>query len=307
MSKLLCALALSLLLAGCSVGSGASQSGDVSLTATRDFGTRQLEHVSDETFPEGETVMRYLQRNADDVNTAYGGKFVDGIDDVNGTDDSDWFYYVNGIEAGVGAAEYELSPGDQVWWDYHRWSEAPRIPTVVGSFPEPFVHGEKGKRYPVRVDCTDDAESACDRLERSLEQAGIEPSKAAIGSVTGENVLRFVVGTWSQIRTDEAAELLEEGPGVSGVFARPVKDPAGDYRFELLRSDGSVARTLGAHGALVAATRAEDQAPAWEVTGTDQAGLDRAVGLVRRAILRNRFAVASDGKPIALPVVEARR
>ena len=42
-------LALTALLAGCTVGSGASQSGDVSLTVTRDFGAKQLEHVTDKT------------------------------------------------------------------------------------------------------------------------------------------------------------------------------------------------------------------------------------------------------------------
>ena len=33
----------------------------------------------------------------------------------------DWFFFVNGIEADVGAAEYELSPGDVVQWDYRDW------------------------------------------------------------------------------------------------------------------------------------------------------------------------------------------
>lgn len=301
------ALLLTLLLAGCSLGPGSEQSGDVSLTVTKDFGAKQLERASNRTFPDGETVMRYLQRTADNVDTTYGGKFVNSIDGVSGSDNSDWFYYVNGIEAEVGAAEYELSPGDRAWWDHHRWDNAMRIPAVVGSFPEPFIHGERGKRFPVRVDCASDAEAACDRLERALEDAGIAPSKAALGSVTGENVLRFVVGTWKQVRVDKSIAVLEQGPARSGVFARPVENAAGQYDFELLRADGSVARTLGAGGGLLAATRFKDQAPAWEVTGTDAAGLDRAVALVRAGLLRNRFAIASDGAPIALPVGDGGR
>ena len=52
--------------------------------------------------------MRLLQRKYD-VKTRYGGGFVQEIDGVaGGREDGrrvDWFYYVNGIEATVGAAE----------------------------------------------------------------------------------------------------------------------------------------------------------------------------------------------------------
>ena len=142
--------------------------------------------------------------------------------------------------------------------------------------------------------------SATGSSDRSRRPAS-QPSKAALGSTVGENVLRLIVGRWDQIRNDKSARLLEEGPARSGVFAQPVERGDG-YQFELLRPDASVARTLGPGGGLVAATRAEAQAPAWEVTGTDDAGLDRAVALVRQSILRNRFALATDGAPIALPI-----
>jgi hypothetical protein len=302
----LCLILAGLVAAGCSLGPVGEQSGGVSLTVTSDFGARQLVHTQAESVPKGETVMRYLQRDASDVETQYGGKFVNGIDGLSGTSDSDWFYYVNGIEADVGAAEYELSPGDRVWWDYHDWQTVMRVPAVVGSFPEPFVHGERGKRYPVRIDCAADADAACERLQRQLDDAGITASRAALGSATGKEVLRFVVGTWSELRRDSAAEQLEGGPKASGVFAKPMKVGSG-YSFQLLDPRGSVVRSLGAGAGLVAATRFEDQAPTWEVTGTDRTGLDRAVALVRASILRNRFAVASDGRPIPLPAGERPR
>ena len=105
--------------------------------------------------------MRLLQRNYD-VETRYGGGFVQEIDGVAGGRESgrpaDWFYYVNGIEAPVGAAERRVAAGERVWWDHHAWEAAQRVPAVVGSFPEPFLTGLEGKRFPVKLVCAGDAE-----------------------------------------------------------------------------------------------------------------------------------------------------
>src|SRR5439155_22950652 len=128
------------------------------LTVSRDFGGRVLLRASVPKVPKNETVMRFLQRRAR-TETRYGGRFVSAIDGVHSSQRAgrreDWFYYVNGIEAETGAAERELQPGDRVWWDHHDWTDAMRVPAVVGSFPEPFLHGTGGKRYPVRIDCAD--------------------------------------------------------------------------------------------------------------------------------------------------------
>ena len=77
-----------------------------------------------ETAREGETVMRLLQRSFD-VQTRFGGNFVQEIDGISGGREGgrrvDWFYYVNGIESSEGAGERRLYPGDRVWWDHHDW------------------------------------------------------------------------------------------------------------------------------------------------------------------------------------------
>lgn len=299
------ALVLAALVGGCSLGPLGEQSGGVSLTVTRDFGSRQLEHSSQSEHPKGETVMRYLQRHAK-VETSYGGKFVKTIESVASSDSggqrSDWFYYVNGIEADIGAAERELAAGDRVWWDYHDWSTAMRVPAVVGAYPEPFVHGEQGKRFPVRIDCGPDSSSACEKVADQLDRAGVAASTAAIGSVTGENVLRLVVGTWNEVRRDAAARQLEQGPARSGVYAKPVASSTNSYEFDLLDEAGEVARSLGAGGGLIAATRFERQAPTWIVSGADRSGLDRAVTQLTERSLRNRFAIATDAKVVSLPI-----
>jgi hypothetical protein len=299
--------AVVLLSGGCTIGP--DRSGAARLTVTRDFGTTSLLSATEKSLPEGETVMRFLQRRAK-VETRYGGRFVQEINDVrSGNSDGgrrDWFYYVNGIEADVGAAESEVHHGDRVWWDYRDWTTAMRVPAVVGSFPEPFIHGSEGKSFPVRIDCARHADETCNELADHLSAASIIPSKTSLGVPVGDAVLRLVVGTWDEVREDDAARQLEEGPGKSGVFARVAR--AGDgYRFDLLDRKGAVAASLTSAAGLVAATRFEDQQPTWVVAGTDQAGLKQAERLVAERTLHNRYAVATDaGSVIALPAREAR-
>jgi hypothetical protein len=293
--------------AGCTIGPDDTGSGAVILTVTRDFGHSRLLHASEPEVPASETVMRLLQRSAK-VETRYGGRFVNAINDLRssgpGGDGRDWFYYVNGIESEVGAAEREIAAGDRVWWDYHDWGAVMRVPAVVGSFPEPFVHGTEGKKFPVRVDCAQDPEEACERLRDRLERAGISPSTTAIGAPAGESVLRFVVGRWEDVRRDAAAHQIEEGPDTSGVFAR-FRRVGGRYSLELLGPDERVAAALGNGSGLVAATRFEEQQPTWVVSGADDAGLDRAINIVSESVLRDRFAVAATAAgPRALPVTQ---
>ena len=297
-------VAVAAALGGCSIGPGKT-SGGADLTITRDYGKARIAHASVTSFPKSETVMRFLQRNTR-VETRYGGRFVNAIDGVRsksaGGARSDWFYYVNGIEADVGAAEKKLERGDRVWWDHHDWSAVMRVPAVVGSFPEPFVHGSDGKRFPVRIDCAQDAGDACKDLAGRLDRAGITVSTAALGAAAGKQLLRFVVGTWSQVRHDGAARQIEQGPEKSGVFTRVTR--AGDrYELQLLDSGARVVATLHAGSGLVAATRFEEQQPTWVVTGVDETGLATAVDMVSTQALRDRFAIAVTGRgAIALPI-----
>jgi hypothetical protein len=123
-------------LAGCGFGEG-EPTGDVTLTVTRDFGNEPLhEGIDRETATEGDTVMRLLQDRYE-VQTRYGGGFVQAIDGISGGRvdgrSADWFYYVNGIEASIGAAQRRVTAGERVWWDHHAWEAAQRVPAVSGS------------------------------------------------------------------------------------------------------------------------------------------------------------------------------
>jgi uncharacterized protein DUF4430 len=299
------ALVAALVLAGCRLGPDKPGSGAATLTVTRDFGAARMLRAREDPIPGGETVLRFLSREAK-LQTRYGGRFVNAIEDVRSSDGGgsrrDWLYYVNGIRADEGAADREVFEGDRIWWDYHDWSAAMRIPAVVGSFPEPFAHGAEGKLFPVRIDCAEGAADQCRDVAARMDAAGIATSTAALGAGAGKEILRLVVGVWSEARNDAAVAQLEDGPRESGVFARLASIPTGGYALELLDQGGRVTNTLHGGGGLVAATRFEEQQPTWVVTGTDEAGLDRAVALLTERTLRDRFAVATSGTPVALPV-----
>ncbi len=271
--------------AGCGLGPGKS-TGDVDLTVSRDYGTRILVQKQD-PIHESDTVFRVLDRNAD-VSTRYGGGFVQSIDGLSGTTSggrtSDWFFYVNGIESPIGSAQYDLSGGDRVWWDYRDWTAAMRVPAVVGSWPEPFVHGFEGTHWNAVLDCRATA-ATCNAASQRFSPLGVKTSTGPVA-----NPLRVEVGTWNAIRREPAAALLSGGPDQSGVFARfvGVKKPL----LELLNQQGQPAGSIGKGGGLIAALRPGDGPPTWVVTGTDAKGVIAAANLAGPA-LRNHYAVAT--------------
>jgi hypothetical protein len=279
--------------AGCGVGPG-DDAGEVELTVSRDYGSEVLVDEQD-SISESDTVLRLLDRSAE-VETRYGGGFVQSIDGLSGerTDGraSDWFFYVNGIESPVGAAEYQLGDGERAWWDYHDWTSAMRVPAVVGSWPEPFLHGFDGERYSTEVSCVRAGE-VCGTVSDRLESAGAEVVMSSDeGTEPAGPRAAVLVGTWARLRTDPDAQILAGGPEQSGVFARF----SGDRRalLTLLNQRAEIAGSLGRGAGLVAAVRPGDGPPTWVVTGTDAAGVAAAAELLGEP-LEDRFAVATDG------------
>jgi len=295
-----------LLLAGCGLGPGEATTG-VSLTVTTDYGRETLGEKEAGEATAGDTVMRLLQRSFD-VKTRYGGAFVQRIEGIEGGRRRgrpvDWFYYVNGVEAQVGATSRKVAEGDRVWWDFHDWGTVMRVPAVVGSFPAPFDASFEGRRLPVTITCASGADRACDEVERRLADEGVT-RVARTGSTPSVNeaTLKVLVGPWSGLRRDPTIRALEEGVQESGVFARFEDD---GRRLALLTDAGEVARTLGPGAGLVAALRFGEQQPTWVVTGTDQTGAAAAAAAVAQETLAKRFAVAvQDGNPVSLPVLPA--
>ena len=293
------AIAVAVALAGCGLGAGKGPS-DVAVTVTRNFGTAPVGSASEPKVPGSQTVMRLLERSFR-VTTRFGGGFVQSIDGQSGTSTRrDWFYYVNGLQASLGAAGTSVHKGDRIWWDLHDWSATDSIPAVVGAFPEPFVHGTKGRRLPTTLACAPDAKTACKRVAGEFRAIGVVAQTVLIGTGSGPDSLAVVVGTWRDLHGELAAALVEHGPGSSGVYARFT--PSGS-KLQLLNPGGHVARTLGPGAGLIAATGQSATGTVWMITGTDAAGVSAAAAALTPARLHNYFAVAVAGNAdIPLPL-----
>ena len=280
-------------LAGCGLGAGPGTS-NVSLTVTRAFGTVPVGSVTETRVPGAETVMRMLERSFR-VQTRYGGGFVESINGLSGSSNRlDWFYYVNGVEAAIGAAGAAVHRGDRIWWDLHDWTATDSIPAVVGSFPEPFLHGFGGKRYPTTLECAGpNVNAACSQVASALGSVGVPAASQVLGSASGTDTVAVLVGTWPQLRATFAGGLIDHGPGASGVYAKFTAGPTPSL--QLLDPHGHTIRTLGADAGLIAATDQGSSEPTWLITGTDAAGVKAAAKALTVANLRDHFALALQG------------
>jgi hypothetical protein len=292
--------------AGCGLGEGDERAGGgATLRVTRDFGRTALGEVRLDSVREGQTVMRML-RSEFDVTTRFGGRFVQSIDGLEGQGAGgqvDWFFWVNGLEADKGAAEWEVLPGDHILWDHRDWSAAMRVPAIVGAYPEPFASGFGGKRRPVRVECEDADAPVCEAARAKLKREGVPTSGASIGAPGTEEVTRLVVARWPRARGVRGAAGLEEGPEATGVFARFDGDT-----LELLDERGRTARTVrrGDGVGLVLALQPRAEELVWIVTALDEEGLDAGVRALSERSLRDAFAVAATGKRVEKLPLEAR-
>jgi hypothetical protein len=306
MRRIAALIAAALVFAGCGIGPGDEKQGGAVIRVTRDFGHTEIDSTRTKTLREDQTVMRLMQSKFD-VDTRFGGRFVQAIDGLRGSGAAgmrDWFFFVNGVEAEVGAAEYELSPGDRVQWDFRDWGTAMRVPAIVGAFPEPFLNGIDGRRRPVRVECDEAESDPCRAAKDALDRVDVPVSGSSLGAPGTENVTRLVVARWPAARIVRGGFTLEEEPDRSGVFARFAKD---GRSLDLLDADGDVARSVhpGDGTALVAALRPRADELLWLVTSLDAEGLAAGVKALRENALRDAFAVAVTGSVVEkLPLEE---
>ncbi|HEX5592166.1 MAG TPA: DUF4430 domain-containing protein [Solirubrobacterales bacterium] len=289
-------LGAALAAAGCGLGPGADV-GSVELTVTREFGSVPVLHRSLEA-KESDTVMRALEADAD-VETRFGGGFVHAIDGVaegeREGDPYDWFFFVDGVESPVGAADVELQGDERVWWDYRDWSATNHVPAVVGSWPAPFTDGVAGKPYPVVLEC-EGGGSACAAARKALKGQGVE-----LASGSPERAIRMLVGPWNRLRKDAAAQLLEAGPAESGIYANFESS-----ELVALDENGNLDRRFGSGAGLVAATSRYGGPPVWLVTGGTAAGVRAAADALDAAHLRDHYAVAIEGGQATPLPVKAR-
>lgn len=116
-------LLMAMLITGCGKG---KETKEVNLIVSKNFGEEVI-FSSKVEFEEGLSVMDILVDNLD-VETAYSGGFVNSIEGIKSTfkedpkNPKDWFYYIDGEEARIGANSNFPEGGEEIVWDYHSWS-----------------------------------------------------------------------------------------------------------------------------------------------------------------------------------------
>ena len=297
------ALACTVAVAACGLGAGPESSGSATLTVTRDYGSKALVQAREDDPPSSETVIRFLDSEAD-ITTRYGGGFVQSIDGLSGTGSSDWFFYVNGVESPVGSADVRVKGGDRIWWDYRDWAATMSVPAVVGQWPEPFAQASSSDPSPVRVVCLG-AHPACERTAHRLDAAGVRSTtenRARATSASGG--IRLLVGPWARVRRDPAMDGFRLGTASTGVFATFTGPTRGRWHLVALDPSMTPVRDLGPGAGLVAALGRDGDHATWIVTGSGGPAVRRAARLLNAHFLRDHYAVAATrDKLVPLPVV----
>ena len=302
----LLALLLALALAGCGFGAGDAPKGaGTELTVSRNFGADEMGSSKQKRIPAGETVMRLLQRSFE-VETRYGGGFVQEIDGVGGGRRDgrpvDWFFYVNGIEA------------DQ---RRRRAAARGRRPRVVGpprlGRRDAHPGGRRLLSGAVRVRAARASGCRCGsnaRPTRSAPARRCGPGsrtrarRSAASRRWARRRARRCCGCWSGAGPTSAATR----PRAASSRGRrpPASSPGRPPRATASRCSTPAAttvRTLGAGSGLVAATSYLDQQPTWVVAGTDDVGVAAAAAALNETRLRDHFAVAVEsGREIPVPL-----
>lgn len=262
----------------------ASGEPDAGVLLTRDFGSVE---VGASRTALGQSVMAALQ-GSHEVETRYSGAYVQAIDGLSASsgDGTDWVYYVNGVEADVGAASYEVRRGDRIWWDHRRWPGRPTVGAVVGAWPEPFVHGHGGRGAP--------AVAADPPLAGALRAAGARVSG-------GDADYRVIVGADDALRRrDPAWRRAAFDPGAAGMTAW-IAD-GGARVWDAGAGDDEEVPGASAVVSAVRAGFAAGDGTVLAVSGLDAAAARRAARQVATdpGLLRHRYAVCLDpaGRPV---------
>ncbi len=194
-STLLTALVL---LSGCRVGAASlPEPVTIQVAATRDFGH--------ELIFEREAVIETRMSAADVLGkvTAFetDGSYITEFEGLRGDDKVYWMYYVNGLLSKYFAGGYTTRPGDVMLWDFHPWAGACHgSSAIIGSFPEPLLHGYEGQARPSTVVYGEGFRAQAENIAKGLRKLGVTDvslkDSASLGNAEkGNNNLVIVAGS----------------------------------------------------------------------------------------------------------------
>ncbi|AOT69933.1 DUF4430 domain-containing protein [Geosporobacter ferrireducens] len=274
-------LILVILLGGCSQPEN-QETGTVEIIITRDFGKEKL-HSKTVNLDKDTTVMDVMEKYFD-IETAYGGGFVNGINglksgftDKKNRQKMDWFYYVNGLLAQIGANDYDLLPGDIVIWDYHDWSSDAFMSSIIGAYPNNFVNGFAGNILQTEIQYALEYEEQAKKIDVFLKEQGAHTQIMAgiEAHLEDENKHTIVIGPWEQMIKNDFIKDIYQNKSKAGLYFeidRKIKalsftgESAGEY--EKAAVIVSVPKHYGSTASL------------WMITGNDENCIQKAAKIL---------------------------
>lgn len=297
----------------CSTQSSEKEPGTITVrvVATQNFGQELIFDETLQVLPDTSAMVALME--VADVETAYGGGFVDTINGVRSgfsgsqKTKTDWFFYVNGIQSNVGALDYKLHDGDVQHWDFHDWSFRQSIPAIVDDFPASFRNGFGGKMSPTLIVCQDNMGGMARKLEKKLAQ--LEVSNVGIKSFSelaenekgGSNLILV-----DRLENSLISELNQNWKRL-GFFAYFESG-----NLVVIDGKGETTTKYGAGTGLIQATQnpwnpngiGACENVVWLVSGTDEAGVESAIATLTNYHNEFQYAcavVVVDGEIIKVP------
>lgn len=270
----------------------------VKLTVSTDYG-RKILFNKQVPLKDGETILSLLEQNLE-IEKAYGGGFVNSIAGISSgygknNERMDWFFWVNGVMGNVGGSQYQVLPGDKVWWDYHLWSDSAFIPNVIGSFPEPLLQGYKGTSTQTVVLTSDRFLDLARKIDSKLRAKGINSTlQTELDNIEDKAVL--AIGTWDELGKIDLISGYNRNPKRTGLFVN-----FGDDGFSVLNDKGEKVKQFNQAGAIVCLGNSlGDRTPLWLITATDDEMLAFTVNILlnETGVLENKIGLITDGNKV---------
>jgi hypothetical protein len=191
-----------------------------------------------------------------------------------------------------------MRPGDMMHWDFHAWIGSYHgSSAIIGSFPEPLVHGYEGQTYPTIVLFGDGFET---------QAAGIADGLNSVG-VTGVILRAAGVVTETELGSHNLVLIADSGNDLVSIL-NDEHEPLGMYAYfddgRLVVTDYRF-RNTGSYGAGTGVVQASQnpwsplgtgacRQAVFVVSGVDTAGVNGAV----RVLLDSIASVRQGGAPI---------
>jgi len=289
-------LSIMLLMSGCVDNETVQpENPQLKILVTRNYGREILAEKTVAIFG-GDTVMDIMQDNFN-VETAYGGGFVNVIDGLksgytgNGSSQNkgtknDWFYYVNGVMAEMGADQYMCEDANTVSWDYHHWGGDMYVKTRISDWPDSM--GERTVEFAYGPGF----EKVAGRISGAAQKAGGKTVESNVESLDMEDFEKdaLFVGTWEDANENEFIREAFENRARAGLYA--VFNDEGLLLFD----DNGEAGETSEKGAFAASMQKAygSEASLFLIVGNDDAMIEKLVDVfLDKGSMKGAFGIAA--------------